>query len=46
MLLLMLFFCLACQIWTRAKVNYVFIFEFDPRENLDWRQLLEVRLVL
>jgi xenotropic and polytropic retrovirus receptor 1 len=42
MLLLMLLFCLACQFWTRSKVNYVFIFEFDLRDHLDWRQLLEV----
>lgn len=41
-LLLALFFCMATQFWTRSKVNYVFIFEFDSREYLDWRQLLEV----
>lgn len=41
-LLLVLLFCLDCRIWTRAKINYVFIFEFDPRHNLDWRQLSEV----
>ena len=42
MLLLALFFCLACQFWTKSKVNYVFIFEFDTRHYLDWRQLCEV----
>lgn len=41
-LLLVLFFCLDCRIWTRAKINYVFIFEFDPRHNLNWHQLCEV----
>lgn len=41
-LLLVLLFCLDCLIWTRAKINYVFIFEFDTRHNLDWRQLSEV----
>lgn len=41
-LLLVLLFCLDCRIWTRAKINYVFIFEFDTRHNLDWRQLSEV----
>ena len=41
-LLLFLLFCLDCGIWTRAKINYVFIFEFDTRHNLDWRQLAEV----
>lgn len=43
MLLLMLFFCLACRVWGRAKVNYAFVFEFDTRHHLDWRQLCEVR---
>ena len=46
MLLLMLLFCLACRVWQRAKVNYAFIFEFDTRHNLDWRQLAEVRLLI
>ncbi|KAL8898259.1 MAG: hypothetical protein Q9207_006801 [Kuettlingeria erythrocarpa] len=45
-LLLVLLFCLDCLIWTRAKINYVFIFEFDTRHNLDWRQLSEFRLLL
>lgn len=35
------FFCLDCSIFTRNKINYQFIFEFDPRHNLDWRQLSE-----
>ncbi|KAL2067578.1 hypothetical protein VTL71DRAFT_2003 [Oculimacula yallundae] len=34
-------FCLDCSIWTRNKINYQFVFEFDPRHNLDWRQLSE-----
>lgn len=42
LLLLMFFFCLDARIFHRAKVNYVFIFEFDTRHNLDWRQLVEV----
>ncbi|MCJ1475774.1 hypothetical protein MMC13_004438 [Lambiella insularis] len=41
-LLLFLLFCLDCGLWTRAKINYVFIFEFDNRHNLDWRQLAEL----
>lgn len=45
LLLLMMFFCIDCRIFHRAKVNYVFIFEFDTRHNLDWRQLSEVRHV-
>jgi hypothetical protein len=42
MLLLMLFFVLDCHLWTTAKVNYAFIFEFDSRHTLDWRQLAEL----
>ena len=42
MLLLTLFFCLSCRVWTDSKVNYQFIFEFDTRHSLDWRQLSEV----
>ena len=41
-LFLFLFFCFNCRIWSRAKINYVFIFEFDTRHNLDWRQLAEL----
>lgn len=33
------FFCLDCYFWTASKINYPFIFEFDPRNHLDWRQL-------
>ncbi|KAL9612717.1 MAG: hypothetical protein Q9167_002708 [Letrouitia subvulpina] len=33
-------------IWARAKINYAFIFEFDSRHTLDWRQLSEFRLLL
>ncbi|KAI0459942.1 EXS family-domain-containing protein [Xylaria acuta] len=38
-LLLFSLFCLDCYIWTANKINYPFIFEFDPRHHLDWRQL-------
>lgn len=41
-LLLFLLFCVDCWIWTKAKINYVFIFEFDTRHNLDWHQLSEL----
>ncbi|KAJ5461427.1 uncharacterized protein N7458_002979 [Penicillium daleae] len=37
-----LLFCLACMVWTKAKVNYRFIFEYNTRHTLEWRQLLEV----
>lgn len=39
MLFLMFLFCLDCYLWTTNKINYPFIFEFDTRNNLDWRQL-------
>lgn len=35
------FFCINCSVWAANKINYVFIFEFDPRNHLDWRQLSE-----
>ncbi|KAK7724956.1 Xenotropic and polytropic retrovirus receptor 1 [Diaporthe eres] len=41
MLFLFSMFCLNCKIWTANRVNYPFIFEFDPRNQLDWRQLSE-----
>ena len=40
-LYLFAWFCLDCSIWTLNKINYAFVFEFDPRHNLDWRQLSE-----
>ena len=41
MLLLFALFCVDCMIWTRNKINYPFIFEFDQRHHLDWRALAE-----
>jgi len=40
-LLLFTLFTLDCRMWTKNKVNYPFIFEFDARNFLDWRQLAE-----
>jgi hypothetical protein len=40
---LFLLFCLDCRVWATSKINYVFIFEYDTRHHLDWRQLSEVR---
>jgi hypothetical protein len=40
-LYLFAWFCVDCIIWSRNKINYVFIFEFDPRNHLDWRELAE-----
>lgn len=34
-------FVLNCWMWTENKINYPFIFEFDQRHHLDWRQLAE-----
>ncbi|KAG6994091.1 protein SYG1 [Physcia stellaris] len=45
-LFLFLLFCVDCWIWSLAKINYVFIFEFDTRHNLDWRQLSELPSLL
>ncbi len=41
-LLLFLIFVFCCRVWSRAKVNYVFIFEYDTRDVLDWRQMAEL----
>lgn len=38
-----LLFALDCMIWTNSKINYAFVFEYDTRHTLEWRQLLEVR---
>ncbi|KAF3933047.1 hypothetical protein ABW20_dc0107073 [Dactylellina cionopaga] len=40
--LFMLLFCICCRAWVEARINYVFIFEFDTRNKLDWRELLEL----
>ena len=45
-LFLVLLFCLDCRVWTRSKINYVFVFEFDTHHNLDWRQLSEIPCLL
>ncbi|ODA79845.1 hypothetical protein RJ55_05442 [Drechmeria coniospora] len=41
MLLLFSLFCIDCFVWTRNKVNYPFIFEFDMRSHIDWRRLAQ-----
>ncbi|KAK5089104.1 Xenotropic and polytropic retrovirus receptor 1 [Lithohypha guttulata] len=41
-LLLFLMFVLDCKIWTMARINYTFVFEYDTRSVLDWRQLAEI----
>ncbi|KAK5113431.1 hypothetical protein LTR85_010859 [Meristemomyces frigidus] len=42
MLLLVWLFCLDAAVFTRFHVNYQFIFEFDSRHVLDWKQLCEM----
>lgn len=39
------FFVIDARAFTQAKVNYQFVFEFDSRHMLDWRQLSEVSLI-
>ncbi|KHO01436.1 exs [Metarhizium album ARSEF 1941] len=34
-------FCINCFVWSKQKINYRFIFEFDQRSVLDWRRLAE-----
>ncbi|KAG4306400.1 hypothetical protein PORY_000388 [Pneumocystis oryctolagi] len=41
-LLFLLLFGINCYIWTKSKINYVFIFEFNTRHNLVWKQYLEI----
>jgi xenotropic and polytropic retrovirus receptor 1 len=40
--LLFLLFALDSRIWTSSKINYVFVFEYDTRHVLDWRELAEL----
>ncbi|KAJ5108573.1 hypothetical protein N7456_005248 [Penicillium angulare] len=37
-----LLFWADCIIWTRSKVNYGFVFEYDSMHMLDWRQFLGI----
>ena len=41
-ILFLLLFGINCWAWTVAKINYTFIFEFDTKHHLDYRQFLEV----
>lgn len=42
MLFLVFLFCLDAAVFSAARVNYQFIFEFDTRHMLDWKQLSEI----
>jgi xenotropic and polytropic retrovirus receptor 1 len=39
--LFLLLFGINCWVWHNAKINYTFIFEFDTKHHLDYRQYLE-----
>lgn len=39
-LYLFYWFCFDCMVWTKNKINYQFVFEFDSRHKLDWQELL------
>ncbi|KAL5383725.1 hypothetical protein DPSP01_005829 [Paraphaeosphaeria sporulosa] len=39
---LFMLFCLDCRVWLSSRINYVFVFEYDTRHHLDWRQLAEI----
>lgn len=41
-LVLFLLFALDCRVWTASKINYIFVFEYDSRHVLDWRELAEL----
>jgi len=45
-ILFLLLFGINCWVWHDAKINYTFIFEFDTKHHLDYRQYLEVPLIL
>lgn len=48
--LLPILFCLGFSInlivWHRSRINYKFIFELDPRHNLDYHQFAELPTIL
>jgi len=40
--LFLLLFGINAWVWHKTKINYTFIFEFDLKDHLDYRQYLEV----
>ncbi|KAF0552778.1 Xenotropic and polytropic retrovirus receptor 1 [Gigaspora margarita] len=40
--ILLLLIGILMYIWTKRHINYKFIFEFNPRDNLDFRQYIEI----
>lgn len=41
-IIFMLMIGINMHVWTRARINYKFIFDFDPRDNIDYHQYLEI----
>ena len=44
--LFLLLFGINAWVWHNTKINYIFIFEFDTKQHLDYRQYLEVLSLL
>ncbi|GES98664.1 EXS family protein [Rhizophagus clarus] len=42
----LLLFSVNMYIWTMSHINYKFIFEFDTRSNLDFRQYIEIPAII
>lgn len=40
-----LLFAVNLKVWAQNKINYAFIFEFDARHTMNYRQFLEVRFL-
>jgi hypothetical protein len=40
--LFLLLFGINAWVWDKTKINYIFIFEFNTKHHLDYRQYLEV----
>ncbi|CAG8675930.1 13412_t:CDS:2, partial [Funneliformis caledonium] len=44
-ILFLLLFGINMYIWSSFGINYKFIFDFNPRKNLDFKQFLELRVI-
>jgi xenotropic and polytropic retrovirus receptor 1 len=45
-LLFLLLFGINAWVWQKTEINYTFIFEFDTKQHLDYRQYLEASSLL
>ncbi|CAG8780769.1 23256_t:CDS:10, partial [Dentiscutata erythropus] len=41
-MILLLLIGVIMYVWTKLRINYKFIFELNPRQNLDFRQYIEI----